>query len=65
MLMMTKIMLILFGTIIIAIGVVLLYDARKIAIKRFSSEETNSTTKILKISGIVISIIGLILISMI
>jgi uncharacterized protein YjeT (DUF2065 family) len=62
---MTKIMLILFGTIIIAIGVVLLYDARKIAIKRFSSEETNSTTKILKISGIVISIIGLILISMI
>ncbi len=63
--MMTKIMLILFGTIIIAIGVVLLYDARKIAIKRFSSEETNSTTKILKISGIVISIIGLILISMI
>lgn len=63
--MMTKIMLILFGTIIIAIGVVLLYDARKIATKRFSSEETNSTTKILKISGIVISIIGLILISMI
>ena len=41
------------------IGVTMLYDARKIATKNFSSGEINETTKILKISGIIISLIGL------
>ena len=41
------------------VGVTMLYDARKIATKSFSSGEVNETTKILKISGIIISLVGL------
>ena len=41
------------------IGVTMLYDARRIATKNFSSGEINETTKILKISGIIISFVGL------
>ncbi len=56
---MGKIILILLSALIIMIGVTMLYDARKIATKNFSSGEINETTKILKISGIIISLIGL------
>ena len=56
---MGKIILILLSTIIIAISVTMIYDARMIAQKMFSSNETNETTKTLKIVGFVITIIGM------
>ena len=56
---MGKIILILLGALIVMIGVTMLYDARRIATKNFSSGEINETTKILKISGIIISFVGL------
>jgi uncharacterized protein YjeT (DUF2065 family) len=56
---MGKIILILLGALIVMIGVTMLYDARRIATKNFSSEEINETTKILKISGIIIALVGL------
>ena len=42
-------LLILLGLIIMAISVTVIYDARTIAKKLFSSNETNETTKVLKI----------------
>ena len=45
---MGKLILTLLGALIIMIGVTMLFDARKIATKTFSSGETNETTKILK-----------------
>lgn len=56
---MGKIILILLSTIIIAISVVMIYDARAIAKRMFSSNETNETTKVLKIVGFVVLLIGL------
>ena len=56
---MEKIILILLSTIIIAISVTMIYDARAIAKKMFSSYETNETTKALKIVGFIITIIGI------
>lgn len=56
---MGKIVLILLSTIIMAISVIMIYDARIIAKKIFSSNETNETTKVLKIVGFVILLIGL------
>ena len=56
---MGKLILTLLGALIIMIGVTMLFDARKIATKTFSSGETNEKTKILKISGIIISLVGL------
>lgn len=49
---------ILIGIILCMIAVVLCYDARKISKKLFSFQETNEVTKILKIVGVVIGIIG-------
>lgn len=48
----------LIGIIIIAIGVVCIYDARNLTKKFFSSSDTNSATKTFKIVGFIISIIG-------
>lgn len=59
---MEKIILILLGTIILTISVTMIYDARRIATKTFSSNETNETTKVLKIVGFIISLIGLLII---
>ena len=56
---MGKIILILLSTIIIAISVTMIYDSRMIAQKMFSSNETNETTKVLKIVGFIIMLIGL------
>ena len=56
---MEKIILILLSTIIISISVTMIYDARAIAKKMFSSNETNETTKALKIVGFIITIIGI------
>ena len=56
---MGKIILILLSTIIIAISVTTIYEARTIAQKMFSSNETNETTKVLKIVGFIVMLIGL------
>lgn len=56
---MGKIILILLSTIMIAISVTMIYDARMIAQKMFSSNETNETTKVLKIVGFIVMLIGL------
>ena len=44
--------------IIVAIGVIMIYDARKISKKWFSFGDQNDSTKILKIVGFIIAIIG-------
>ena len=48
----------LIGIIIIALGVVCVYDARNLTKKFFSSSDTNSATKTFKILGFIIFIIG-------
>ena len=53
-----NIVLKLIGLIIIAVGVVMTFDARSIAEKRFSFGDRNSSVKTLKIIGAVVSIIG-------
>lgn len=56
---MGKIIVIILGLVIVAISVVLVYDARLIATEMFSSNEINETTKTLKIVGFVVLLIGL------
>ncbi len=46
------------GIIIMAIGIICIYDARKLTKKFFSSKDTNNTTKVFKIVGFTICIIG-------
>ena len=53
-----NIILKLIGLIIVAIGVVMIYDSRKIAEKRFSFGDRNDSVKTLKIIGFIVSIIG-------
>lgn len=49
--------------ILVAIGVTLIYDARKITTKYFDSQDKNRTTSLIKILGFVISAIcGVILV---
>lgn len=57
-----KIFLILLGLVISAFSVTIIYDARNIATNIFSSNETNETTKTLKVLGFVTLIIGLLII---
>ena len=46
------------GIIVIAVGVVLVYDARNLTKKFFSTSDTNTATKTFKIVGFVSAIIG-------
>jgi len=46
------------GTIIVMFGIILIYDARRIAKKIFSFGEQNEATGVLKKFGFIISIIG-------
>lgn len=46
------------GIIVIAIGVVFIYDARKLTKKFFSTTDVNIVTRNLKIVGFIISLIG-------
>lgn len=46
------------GIIVIAIGVVCVYDARKLVNKFFSTSDTNTAVRIMKIVGFVVAIIG-------
>ena len=55
---MKQIIMVCLWVCIIAIGVILVYDARQIAQKRFSTNEQNKVTKIMKILGAIISIGG-------
>lgn len=48
----------LIGFIIISIGVIMIYDARKISTKWFSYGDRNTSVKTLKTLGFIISIIG-------
>ena len=48
----------LIGVIIIALGVVCVYDARKLVNKFFSTSDTNSAVRTMKIVGFVVAIIG-------
>ena len=53
-----KLIIQIVALIVIAIGVVMIYDARKISKKWFSFGDRNSSVKILKIIGFIIAIIG-------
>lgn len=46
------------GTIIMMIGIILIYDARPITKKLFSFGDQNEATFALKIIGFIISVIG-------
>lgn len=46
------------GLIVSSIGVIMIFDARRIIEKRFSFNEKNSATRILKTLGLIIAIIG-------
>lgn len=48
----------LFLVIIIAIGVTVIYDARKIVKQYFSKQDQNSTVLIIKIAGFVVSVLS-------
>ena len=48
----------LIGVIIIALGIVCVYDARKLVNKFFSTSDTNSAVRTMKIVGFVVAIIG-------
>ena len=50
------------GLLFLALGVIMIYDARKISEKRFSFQDRNSSTKILKIAGLGISVLGAIIV---
>ncbi|MCR5145890.1 MAG: hypothetical protein K6B70_00860 [Clostridia bacterium] len=53
-----EIVLKLIGIIVIAIGIIGIYDARKLTNKFFSTSDTNTATRNLKIAGFAIAIIG-------
>ena len=44
--------------IIVTLGVIMIYDARKLSKKWFSFGDRNDSTKIFKIVGFIIAIIG-------
>lgn len=48
----------LIGLIIIAVGIVCVYDARKLTKKFFSTSDVNESARTVKIVGFVVSIIG-------
>lgn len=52
----------LIGYILIALGAILTFDARKITKNRFSFGDRNEGTKVLKAVGFIISIIGVVII---
>jgi uncharacterized protein YjeT (DUF2065 family) len=46
------------GIVILAIGVIMIYDARLLSKKLFSYSDKNESAKMLKIVGLILSIIG-------
>ena len=53
-----KIILLLIGSIISAVGVVFIFDARNISKKWFSFGDQNDSSKWLKLIGFIVTIIG-------
>ena len=51
-------LMVIIGTIVIMIGIILVYDARQITKKMFSFSDQNSATFLLKIVGFIMSIAG-------
>lgn len=60
-----KIFLKLIGVIIIFVGVIFIFDARKLGKKWFSFGDRNEAAKILKIIGFIVAIIGGIMIMLV
>ena len=58
----TNIIIKIIGLAILALGVIMVYDARKISEKRFSFQDRNNSTKILKIVGFGVSILGTVIV---
>ena len=56
---MEKTIIQLISLIIVAIAIVLIFDARDIAVKHFSKDEKYSAIKMLKVVGIIIAWIGM------
>ena len=54
-----KIAFVLIGLAFVLIGIVSIYDARKITIKWFSFQDINEGARSIKIFGLLISILGL------
>ena len=61
---MIKIMIEIIGLLIVAIGVIEIYDARSLSKKVFSYSDRNTAVKLLRICGYIMSIAGLIIIYM-
>ena len=59
---MIKIILLILGLLLAAIGVIMIYDARPLTKKMFSFGDQNEATSGLKILGFIISIIGALLV---
>lgn len=53
-----KIAFVLIGLILVAIGVILIYDARLLTNKLFSFQDINESTATLKLFGLIITILG-------
>ena len=56
-----KVIGILVGIILMAIGVIMIYDARKLSEKWFNFHDSNTATKWFKIGGFIITIIGVLM----
>lgn len=54
-----EITLTIVGLIFALVGVVLIYDARKITKNRFSIQDINEGTKYLKVFGFILTLLGL------
>lgn len=50
------------GFIIVAMGIIAIYDARDLSKKFFSESDKNSSAKVLRVIGFIIAIIGAIII---
>lgn len=57
-----KTICILIGILIVMLGVIMIYDARKLTKKWFGFNDQNEGSKWFKIGGFVLSIIGIIII---
>ena len=53
-----EIVFVLLGVIFSAVGVISIYDARKLTKKLFSFQDVNEGTKYLKLFGVVVSLLG-------
>lgn len=59
---MLKVIINLIAMIIILIGTISVFEARNISTKYFSFGDKNSSVKVLKIVGLILSVIGLVII---